>query len=651
MCAPSFDDVVLTNTPDAIVNAGSDGETCKGVNYPFTTQATLASAGNFSSLLWTHDGIGIIFNPTTLTPTYQPGTTETGIVTFTLTANGNGSCGSVSDLMQLTVTPSVIVNAGSDAATCEGATYNFSTQTTTASASQYSSLLWTSTGTGIISNATTLTPDYQPGTGESGIVTFTLTGSGNGSCADVADQMVLVIEAEPVGVSNAIGVCSDEALGAAAALTTTGASASSFTILSINNPSSLVSSAGSPVTGTGKGANELIDDAWTNTGTIQGIITYTIGPVGSIVCTGIPFTVTVTVDPEPTGLPLSVTVCSDAAPGPSALLSTMVGAASGYNISTNSNGLIQSGGTVSAGLNMGATELEDDAWTNHGLTFVNVIYTVIPVAAGTGCLGDPFTVTIQVDPEPAGTVISMTQCSDVALGLGVVLSTTGSSIAATSYNIATNANGLTQTGGIPSAGLGMNANELVDDAWRNLSIAPVNVVYTIVPVGGAGSCVGDPFTVTATINPEPVGAVKSVTVCSDDILGTPVTLSTAPLSISAASYSILAISNASSLTSSAGFPAIGSGLGPNELIDQAWTNTDPGPPLPAVIIYTANATSSSGCTGDPFTITVNVNPEPVGLVLTITVCSNQVVGAGLTLSTTVGSIGASGYNISTNANG
>ena len=40
------------------------------------------------------------------------------------------------------------------------------------------------------------------------------------------------------------------------------------------------------------------------------------------------------------------------------------------------------------------------------------------------------------------------------------------------------------------------------------------MVYTFVPVGDNG-CEGDAFTVTVTVNPEPVGVASTPTVCSD----------------------------------------------------------------------------------------------------------------------------------------
>ena len=68
---------------------------------------------------------------------------------------------------------------------------------------------------------------------------------------------------------------------------------------------------------------------------------------------------------------------------------------------------------------------------------------------------------------------------------------------------------------MPATGTGFANNVIADDAWTNTTDAPVNVIYTVVPVSGAG-CLGNPFTVTITVNPEPVVANQTVgPICSE----------------------------------------------------------------------------------------------------------------------------------------
>ena len=145
-CAAGVDNFDLVVTPSAVVDAGSDEELCQGESlFDFTSQVTGASGSNYASILWTKTGgTGTILNANTLTPTYQLGVGESGVVTFTLTATGNGSCGPAVDNMVLTITPAVVLDAGSDEELCQDAAaqiYDFSTRGTIASASNNNGLL------------------------------------------------------------------------------------------------------------------------------------------------------------------------------------------------------------------------------------------------------------------------------------------------------------------------------------------------------------------------------------------------------------------------------------------------------------------------------------------------------------------------------
>src|SRR5258707_14181887 len=106
-------------------------------------------------------------------------------------------------------------------------------------------------------------------------------------------------------------------------LTTSGTSvsAASYNINTITFGAGgpLMASAGNPVSGgsgLGKNANELIDDAWTNqTGSNVDVI-YDVTPVSSAGCKGAPFTVLVTIQPEPvTTSNVTASACSDIATG------------------------------------------------------------------------------------------------------------------------------------------------------------------------------------------------------------------------------------------------------------------------------------------------------------------------------------------------
>ena len=130
------------------------------------------------------------------------------------------------------------------------------------------------------------------------------------------------------------------------------------------------------------------------------------------------------------------------------------------------------------------------------------MYTLVPFTSA-GCEGDPFTVTVTVSPEPVVADQTIEVCSDEALGIDFGSS---SSVAATSYEITSlTLNGLTVSAGGAGLGGGLSATDLSDDAFTNETSLPVDVVYTVVPSTSAG-CEGNSFTVTVTVNPEPVVA-------------------------------------------------------------------------------------------------------------------------------------------------
>jgi len=188
-CSYVTDDVLLTITPMPSAEAGSDIETCE-----MTAITVLnASADNYSSVEWTHDGLGNMSGAGSLTPTYMPAAGESGSITLTLTAYGNGSCTEVSDELSLTITAAPIANAGVDSETCEMTSYTVSDAT----AFNYSSVQWTHNGNGNLSGANTLTPTYMPATNETGQVILTLTVDGMGSCSDDDDSMILNITPNP----------------------------------------------------------------------------------------------------------------------------------------------------------------------------------------------------------------------------------------------------------------------------------------------------------------------------------------------------------------------------------------------------------------------------------------------------------------------
>jgi hypothetical protein len=186
-CVEVTDYMVLTFSKQVAVNAGPDATIC--ATQTFTLAAS--DATNATSILWTTNGDGSFSNASTLHPVYTPGVNDkaTGTVTLTLTGNAISPCIPVNDAMVLHISKQAYASAGVDATICGTGTYTL----VTASATYAANLLWTSSGTGIFSNATDLHPTYTPSQNDldDGVVTLTLTANSVAPCVIAVDQMTL----------------------------------------------------------------------------------------------------------------------------------------------------------------------------------------------------------------------------------------------------------------------------------------------------------------------------------------------------------------------------------------------------------------------------------------------------------------------------
>ncbi|HEY5692086.1 MAG TPA: PKD-like domain-containing protein [Cyclobacteriaceae bacterium] len=448
------------------------------------------------------------------------------------------------------------------------------------------------------------------------VVVYTVTPT-SGSCVGDNFTVSVTVRPEPVGVPVTATRCSDVVLGTAFTLNTNGTSVSAASYTIATNPNGLTQSAGTVSAGVGKLANELIDDAWTNQTAGQVSVIYTVTPLSSAGCSGQPFVVTVNIDPEPvtTAPVVTAAVCSDVATG----YVLGVAGASTYNISVNSNGLLQSAGTISSGAGKPANEIADDQWTNVTLANINVIYTVIPVT-GLGCVGDAFTVTIPIKPEPSGVNHVKTICSNTVVGYDLQV---------------TNINGLGNA--MPSSFVWIAADNpsVSNESLTNQTTSTINnnlinvspfdqvVVYTVTPTGTASGCVGNNFTISVTVKPEPVGIADAKTVCSDVAIDYNLLLNVATMGNNVGStFSWVAADNVNPLVT-------GESLTPQAgpIIDDVITNLTSSDQL---VLYTVTPTGTDACVGQPFVITVTIKPEPVGVTATAAaICSGTSVSYDL----------------------
>ena len=192
-CNSVNDNVVISITSPPIVDAGSDVTVCAN-----NADVNLAGAisGGATAGIWTTSGDGSFSVDTDLNGIYTPGTADITNTNVNITLSSTDGCDVVSDNFIITITPSPIVNAGTDQIVCETSP----NATLSASVSGGATTgIWTTSGDGVFSLDTDLSATYSPGTTDisSGLATLTLTSTGYGNCNSVNDQILINILPAP----------------------------------------------------------------------------------------------------------------------------------------------------------------------------------------------------------------------------------------------------------------------------------------------------------------------------------------------------------------------------------------------------------------------------------------------------------------------
>jgi hypothetical protein len=192
---PDADIMTLFIIQQPIANAGPDGTICSGETFPLTGATVENATGG---VLWTTTGSGT-FDPAAdvVNPTYVPGVGEIGLVTLCLEALDGSACtAGYSDCMTLTILEPPTANAGADDVICETETF-----TTNPVVTNYSAVLWTSTGTGTFDNDALLMATYTPSAADilAGSVELCIEVFSLDPCnITVSDCLVLTFQLSPV---------------------------------------------------------------------------------------------------------------------------------------------------------------------------------------------------------------------------------------------------------------------------------------------------------------------------------------------------------------------------------------------------------------------------------------------------------------------
>jgi hypothetical protein len=203
-----LDFIVFPPEYKTTVNTGGDESACAGSAYQLNGMAS-----SYDSVLWTTSGTGVFSDPKILNPLYNasPVDITAGSVTLTLTAF-SALTHDTSSTMVLTFVPAPTVNAGGAQSICSNATYTASSATAT----NYTALSWSTSGDGAFSDHTILHPVYTPGasdkTNGQAYLKLTLTPISNG-CPITSDSLKLTVNAAPhVQLGSDTSICADKSI-------------------------------------------------------------------------------------------------------------------------------------------------------------------------------------------------------------------------------------------------------------------------------------------------------------------------------------------------------------------------------------------------------------------------------------------------------
>ena len=175
----------------------------------------------------------------------------------------------------------------------------------------------------------------------------------------------------------------------------------------------------------------------------------------------------------------------------------------------------------------------------------------------------------------------------------------------------------------------IDSNFIAADVYNNVTSSPQNVVYTVVPYYGL--CPGPDFTITVTVNPEPVVGNQEITACSNATLNT---FFSAGSGVTPDHY-IVDTLELNGLTIASGDPMNDSSA--LSLADDTYINNTN---ATVDVVYTVIPVSVDGCEGNSFEVTVHVLPRLTVDVVNngaSTICGND--SATLTVTTVGAQIG------------
>jgi gliding motility-associated-like protein len=568
-CQNSTAAIVITEGPQIVATVAANAAAiCSGANAVFTITGTTGNVVTYNLNGGSNTTATIAAGTATVTVT-----AATTAQTLNLVSVSNGACSNtLSGTAAVAINALPTANAGADQTVCAGASVTL----TGAGTGTYAWNNSVSNGVAFTAvNATTVAIT----------TTYTLTVTNANGCT-ATDQVNVTVNVSPTltAVNNQT-VCN----GAQTTAVTFANNLTGTTYAWTNNTASI----GLAVSGTGN----IAAFTATNTGTAP--VTATVSVTGTNAgCTSAPNTFTISVNPTPTVNNFTAqTVCA----GSSNAAVVPAGTVTGTNYAwTNSNTTI--------GLSASGTgTIPSFTAVNAGATAVTSTITVTPSYGGN--MGTTWGATSQGSSltltAPAGTYFTGVQFASYGTPTGSL----GNYTNGTCHN--GNSSSIVAGLAVGQTTVTIPATDAVFGATCGSTPKTLAVVLTYGTFGSA--CSGTAKTYTITVNPTPVVANRTITVCSGSAFTVTPTNGSGNIVPSGTTYTWTVAANANVTGASNQSTA-------TSTISQTLTNTSN---TVQTVVYTVTPISGT-CSGATFTVTVTVNPTPTVTAQATTICSGNV---------------------------
>jgi gliding motility-associated-like protein len=599
--------VTITVNPIPNVNAVNNQVICNG-----STTTDVTFAGNVAGTVynWSNNNTAIGFGafgvgniPSFVTTNATNATILGTITAIPIYTNAGVSCTGASTSFNISVNPIPTVNAVANQAICVGGNSTLVTPTGNVVGTVYN---WTSSNTaiGLAASGTGNIPSFVTtnagNTPISSTITITPTyTNGSVSCSGAPITFTITVNPIPTvnGVNNQV-ICNGS--------TTTGVTFTGGVAGTVYNWSNNNTAIGLGASGVGNIPSFVTTNTTNATilGTITAIPIYT---NAGISCTGASTSFTISVNPIPTvNVVTSQELCTGSA--------TTAVVFSGFVPNTNYN-WTNSNTTIGLGAS-GVGNIPSFTTINTGTLPQIATISVLPTYTNFGvtCIGVTGQFIYTVNAVPVIANITETVCSDTRFTTvpqdGGVISNIVPPNTKYTWTVAANSNVSGQQNQlVPQAS--------ISEVLTNLTNVVQTVVYTVTPISGSnGACFGRPFTITVTIHPKVTVPNQVVSICSEG-----------SFSLTSANFvgsTIIPVGSTFSwpLPNLSG-TITGSAAGSNQnFIFGTLTNPTN---IAQTAIYTITPLSGN-CTGNIFTISVEVKPKPhLSSITTVpAICTNSV---------------------------